>query len=620
MKRFLTLALSAAMLLSCFLVGCNKPDQPADTTATQGDTTEAATRGETTDFLEESATEPETSEETSSDTDETSSDTDEETEGEKIPLPEVETGITRAITSVTILSGDTPSEAYAAAEMKKYLEKKGVTVKDDAYTVSIRLDPAMDDDDYLLVVQRKNKEGTTITGGKRGVIYGVYRFLEDQAGIRFFTPELEIIPEGGMSITTGAWVHDAVLSLRQNDWYSVRFTPDWMVKNGINICDWYGPFSEEMGGSVVYGGFVHTLGDLTGTPNDSQPCLTDPANLEKTIANVRKILSERPNVNIVSVSQNDNWNYCKCESCAAIDAEEGSNMGSLLRFVNAVADAIAEDYPDVLIDTLAYQWSRTPTKITKPRPNVCIRLCSIVCDFTHALTDEDCGMNVSFCNDLVGWSEICDKIYIWDYTNNFRYNIPTYANLHVLRENMRFYAEHNVKGIFPQGNCGAPSGEFGELRAYLLAKLLVNPMMSEKEYYAHMDEFLAAYYGEGWEYIRSYINMTSIKADTGCQSVYGHPFEAIPEDYYRMMENAFEEWWSKAEELAGDRVEFVKRSRLQWRYIKLMLHPDEEEARKLIADVKAAGISWTETGSTDIPSDADLSKGPDEWFTFDWWL
>ena len=43
-------------------------------------------------------------------------------------------------------------------------------------------------------------------------------------------------------------------------------------------------------------------------------------------------------------------------------------------------------------------------------------------------------------------------------------------------------------------------------------------------------------------------------------------------------------------------------------------------AQKLIADVKAAGIGWTESGSTDIPSDADLSKGPDEWFTFDWWL
>jgi hypothetical protein len=220
----------------------------------------------------------------------------------------------------------------------------------------------------------------------------------------------------------------------------------------------------------------------------------------------------------------------------------------------------------------------------------------------------------------VGWSEICDKIYIWDYTTNFRYCIPTYANFHVLRENMQFYADHNVKGIFPQGNCRTPSGEFGELRAYLLAKLLMDPYMTEREYYAHMDEFLKAYYGDGWEFIRAYIDITSSKASTGCQSVYGQPFEAIPRDFYLAMEDTFESWWAKAEELAGDRVAYVQRSRLQWRYIKLMLHPDEAEAQKLIADVKAMGVGWTESSGTDLPADADFSKGPDEWFTFDWWL
>ena len=611
MKRFLTLALCSAMLLCSVLTSCN------DSSVVPADSAEASTTAEetTADGTEETTaaeTEPETSPESESETKAEDNTPDE-------PQPEI--GITRAISAVTIATGDSPAEAYAAAELAKYLEMKNITVGDTGYLITLRIDPDMKDDSYRISVFRKNGDGTVITGGNgRGVIYGVYRFLEDQAGMRFFTPDLEVIPEGGLTITTGVCEFEPILSLRQNDWYSVRFTPEWMVKNGINVCDWYGPFKEEMGGSVVYGGFVHTLGQLTGTPNDSQPCLTDPENLRKVIANVRKILEENPNVNIVSVSQNDNWNYCQCENCAAIDAEEGSNAGSLLRFVNAVADDIAEDYPDVLIDTLAYQWSRTPTKITKPRPNVCIRLCSIVCDFTHLLTDKDCGMNVSFCNDLVAWSEICDKIYIWDYTNNFRYCIPTYANLHVLRENMRFYAEHNVKGVFPQGNCGTPSGEFGELRAYLLAKLLMDPMMTEKEYYTHMNEFLQAYYGEGWRYIRAYIDMTSAKAAEGCQSVYGHPFEAIPEDYYRAMEEDFERWWTKAEELAGDRLPYVQRSRLQWRYIRLMLHPSEEEARKLIADVKAAGIGWTESGSTDLPSDADLSKGPDQWFTFDWWL
>ena len=86
------------------------------------------------------------------------------------------------------------------------------------------------------------------------------------------------------------------------------------------------------------------------------------------------------------------------------------------------------------------------------------------------------------------------------------------------------------------------------------------------------------------------------------------------------MEPAFEDWWSKAEEMAGDRVDAVKRSRLQWRYIKLMLHPNEEEARQFVADVTAAGVAWGEGDLHRLPDDVDFSKPPHEWFTFTWWL
>ena len=60
---------------------------------------------------------------------------------------------------------------------------------------------------------------------------------------------------------------------------------------------------------------------------------------------------------------------------AAIIAEEGSPMGPLLRAVNAIADAIKPEFPDVAISTLAYQHTMKPPSITKPRPNVIVRLC-----------------------------------------------------------------------------------------------------------------------------------------------------------------------------------------------------------------------------------------------------
>ena len=65
----------------------------------------------------------------------------------------------------------------------------------------------------------------------------------------------------------------------------------------------------------------------------------------------------------------------------AVDAEEGARPDSLLRFVNAVAADIEDEFPDVAIDTLAYQYTRKPPRTSRPRPNVIVRLCSIECSF-----------------------------------------------------------------------------------------------------------------------------------------------------------------------------------------------------------------------------------------------
>jgi hypothetical protein len=254
-------------------------------------------------------------------------------------------------------------------------------------------------------------------------------------------------------------------------------------------------------------------------------------------------------------------------------------------------------------------------------------LCSINCCFTHSIDNEECPKSKRFHDDIVGWGKICDKLHIWDYTTNFHYYISTFPNLGVIHKNMRFFAENNVVSMFPQGNGQGVSGEFGELRSYLLAKLMWNPYMTDEEYYTCMDEFLEGYYGEGWKNIRAFIDKTTELAANGgykldgneaqvaptCgQGIYGHPLTAITRTEYLEYEATFDEWWAKAEELAGDRVEYVKRSKMQWRLTKLYLHPNAEEAAALIADAKAAGVVWKE-GQPNVLSTSDLSKSPYYW-------
>ena len=510
------------------------------------------------------------------------------------------------IEGVQILAGESGAERYAGAELEKYLEKAGISCK-GGFAVKVQIDPELTRDGYRICVCEQC--GISICGGNgRGVIYGVYAFLEKYAGMRFFMPGLEKMGEGDIVVNEG-FSFAPVFEMRQSDWRCGNSNVDWCVKNGIN----QRAIPKEMGGHIKYGGFVHTMESLVGVPQDKQPCLSDPAVLEKAKASVRRILENDPEVTIISVSQNDNFNYCKCEKCAAVDAEEGSHAGTLLRFVNAVAADIAEEYPHVVIDTLAYQYTRNVPSITKPLPNVCIRLCSIECCFSHPLNDRTCPENDKFFNDILDWNKICDRIYIWDYVTDFSYYIPTFPNFGVLRENMRFFAEHGVKGMYPEGNHNSPqSGEFGELRCWLLGKLMMDPYMSTTEYYSLMDEFLAAYYGEGWRYIRAYIDFTCGEAAGTHMKIWDNPFSIIPRDKYEAMEETIEMWWNKAEEMAGDRLAYVQRSRFQWRYIRLMLHPDAEEGRRLREDVEAAEVLWNEWRK--LPETVDYSKSPDKWW------
>ena len=153
-------------------------------------------------------------------------------------------------------------------------------------------------------------------------------------------------------------------------------------------------------------------------------------------------IRENPTKKIVSLTQNDNQKYCRCAQCAATDTQEGSPSGTLLRFVNAVAEAVEDaGFTNVEIDTFAYQYTRKPPKITVPRQNVIVRLCSIECCFAHPLNDPLCTQNVKFSEDIVRWSEICERLYVWDYTTNYSNYLGPFPNFGVMQENMRFFAE-----------------------------------------------------------------------------------------------------------------------------------------------------------------------------------
>ncbi len=439
--------------------------------------------------------------------------------------------------TLPVVTDDTPAEPYEIL--------LGPTNRDTAVTAEALAE--LVDDGFAILT-----DGTRlyITARlPRGVAYGAYAFMEDYLGLRFLSSRCRYVAAEARDIPADLCrIDNPGFMSRDTYWYDVLFPAAESDFDFQAACRTNRGEMPHLGGGVSYAGrFVHTFPALAGTGTEPgiQPCLTDETVYQTVLANVRKWLDENPAASIISVSQNDSYAHqggCPCENCRAIDEREGTPMGSLLTFVNRIAEDIKDDYPHIWVDTLAYRYTRKAPRTLKPADNVIIRLCSIECCFSHPLDDPDCPPNADFARDIEEWSAICKHLYIWDYTTDFLFYLAPFPNLGVLRRNVRFFKEHNAIGVFEQGNTQSLSGELGELRAYLLAKLLWNPDMTEEEYNTHMDTFLSGYYGPGWRHIRAYIERTSAIAARRHMHIYDHPHIVIPFDEPTLSEQLIAYW------------------------------------------------------------------------------
>lgn len=383
-----------------------------------------------------------------------------------------------------------------------------------------------------------------VDGGTRGIIYAAYELLE-HLGCRFFAEDCEILPEKEeLTVPLDLDViQKPVFEYRNAHWIGAnpKTAPKFRLSSLLGA-----DIPKVWGGGITYEGFVHTIGYLAEMPKvpcnfgefgDNQPCLTDEETYRTIMKNLRANLKKHPDANIASVSQNDctaKGRGCTCAKCAALDEVEGSPMGSLLPFVNRVAEDLEDEYPNLAVDTLAYRYTRKVPKTLKSRNNVIIRLCSLECCFSHPL--DECKTSVieiediNFADSLRQWADHSNRIYVWDYTTNFRNYHGSFPNFQVLRHNLRFFADNNVKGVFEQGVQQTISGEFGALRTYILSKLLWDPYMSEDTYQTHIKEFLEGYYGAGAPMIQSFLDrLTRTVKDTHFGIYYLDPTEVFPD-------------------------------------------------------------------------------------------
>ena len=345
--------------------------------------------------------------------------------------------------------------------------------------------------------------GNLILAGheKRGCLYAVYSFLQDVVGVRWWAPEATSILKKPTLVVADDLLVSYAPQMISREMYHRNAQPKVfsarMKGNGF--------LTAEYGGAVRIIHFVHSFykylppdkyftahpdwySEIDGKRKHqrAQLCLTNEEMTRELIKRVLETLRRNPDAKMIDVSQNDWHGFCTCAKCRAIDDAEGSHAGTLLLMLNRVAAAVEKEFPDVLVESLAYQYTRTPPKTIKPRHNVLIRLCTIECSYIQPLDGEQ---NQKFAADIEGWSKIAKHLFIWDYTTNYNDYLGPHPNLRVLGPNVRFFVQHGAIGLFAEGE----GDDFCELKNWLLMRLMWEPSLDSE---VLIDEFVRGYYGE----------------------------------------------------------------------------------------------------------------------------
>ncbi len=545
---------------------------------------------------------------------------------DKAAAADLELAVAGRTDYVIVVAGDaSPSEKHGAQELARFLEEmsgaqfpvvagkgrlpeKAILVGRSRTVdalVGAQEFRGLGDDGFII---RACGQRLVLAGGRqRGSMYACYSLLEDILGCRWYTSTVSVIPKKPTIRIPGDLSIREVPSFENRDpFYFDAFDADWAARNRSTAN--HSRLDESRGGKIAYFPFVHSF-EMLVPPGEyyeqhpeyfslvdgrrlkdySQLCLTNPDVLRIATERVLQWMESHPEAKIFSVSQNDWGNPCQCDSCQAVVRREGSESGPLLEFVNAIARETRKRFPDRLIDTLAYQYTKEPPRTVRPEPNVRVRLCPIEACVAHPF--EKCERNAVFVDVLKRWTVITDNLYVWHYVVNFRCYQQPVPNLRELAADIPMYARHGVRGLFLQGMYQeGGNGELCELRAWVMDRMLWN---ARRDMDALVDDFLKGFYGPAAPAMRRYIDLMHDNVEkNGIHVGIYDPATApyLTADVLAAAESCFDE----AEAAVRSRPEYlrrVQRDRLAIRYVRLM--QDIERWRGGGKDPETARSLWT---------------------------
>ncbi len=438
-----------------------------------------------------------------------------------------------------------------------------------------------------------------IGGGKpRGTLYAVYEFLERFAGYRHYAIGAELIPVRNeleipadmkiqgkpffrfRTLSEGVWgsakheefqSHNRALYSDQAKYgFGRRFTGSpaqshtfWLYSQ--DFPDNETLFSLDIHGRRLRAVNAHGPGQLCMTNREARRLVKE--KLRSYIRRDREEADANPGMDypvIYDISQNDNQHPCLCGECSKLGA-----AGALIDFINDIAADIAQDYPDVLIQTFAYMYSLNPPRNAAVHPNAMIRIASLGTEWSGVGTRETMRSlehpgNAGELKLLNAWQRSAAKIHIWDYGTIYKDYFPSpYTFVRGQAVNIAKYASMNAEGVYLEaevyGKCTAPQS-FADLKNYLFLRLLIDPYQDAE---AVIRDFMQGFYGPAAEPMLELLNYLE-----ACQNAEPGGFNRKPVQARQYLNAGFFQHSLKllaeAETLAAGQPEILQRIRQEY--------------------------------------------------------
>jgi len=372
-------------------------------------------------------------------------------------------------------------------------------------------------------------DNVAIVGGRpRGVLYGVYQFLEDAMGMRFLAKNYTHVPRYAADDADKRRGQLQAMDYSYNPPVECRHVSfgDLQDKTGQFAARlrangrWSGDGSmpkewrEKVGGHNRKGLILHNITEWTGfsqkdhpeyfaadkdgkRPVSSQPCFSHPDVVDRMTERVLAALKHYGQNSQIAMAQMD-ATLCECDRCQDLVRQDGrdpfgrggENWGApMFLAINHVAREVAKVRPDVTIATYAYAPSARPPLNIQMEPNVRIQYATYSACQIHPFDSISCPHNMKYGEDLRRWGRISNGMMYWyygmgSYTDFFA---PPLV-LRMAGPHIRTLIANNGKSFFIQGD----PIMFAELVQYVYAKILWDPRLDT---YEVINEFVDLYYG-----------------------------------------------------------------------------------------------------------------------------